>query len=368
MSDNMEVVFNAQADKSLIALKQACVDPMMTTSVTDFELFSYLSGESVGQALDETVDLDVIPQASYPSASPSYESEGVPSPPGMDEGTSPVSTGGDIMSELQDFDFSDLLTQDDGTDMGELLKDAFEPKEESKPTGNATNFTVLEIPDDQSVQSDDSEESTVTVNGARRVSPRKLTKKAATISVVKPGEMPKRTAMSGPKVVRVANRVAKQMPVVELDDEVIMDKNRKNAVQARINREKKKAYIADLEGQVSELQGENKKLRYASSKLLKEKDSLAEEVAYLKSVLANDSALSGLLKNIGNTSGINLSTSFTSRKRAASTEHDHDYGTSHKKVKTSSETATGGICLHVNQENVSLEFCPTCARMAKESS
>ena len=383
---NMEGIFD-HIDKDLSVLKQECVDPVMSTSITDdLDLFQYLTSRSEGQSLDETVDLDVIPQPCYPS--PNYESEGYPSPSGMEGGTSPVSTGGDsecLMSELKDVNFSDLLDDDDVTNFdndgftfNSLLKDAFEPTVESMEKNTqddsldiaAASHVDEEERSDNSVSDEDSVKSNEPAGYNFRSRDQQVKEKRQLISVIKVGNMPNRSTMTRPKVVKVFNRApAKQKNTVDCIPEIEDDKNKKNAIQARINRQKKKAYIHGLEEQVTELSQENKKLQSTSSKLAKEKDLLSEEVAYLKNILANDSALSGLLQNIGNTPGVQLSTSFHSRKRAVSTDHDHDYGRPNKraKVAANNNTAapTGGICLHVDQNKVSLELCSSCAKMAK---
>ncbi|KAK3597229.1 hypothetical protein CHS0354_004981 [Potamilus streckersoni] len=145
--------------------------------------------------------------------------------------------------------------------------------------------------------------------------------------------------------------------------EAIEDRNKKNAFQAKVNRERKKAYITGLEEEVKSLKTENAALRDRSKKILVEKSALEEEVDYLKSVLANQSALAGLLKNIGNVKNVNLKTSFTHQKR--NTEHDHSYENA-KRLCAAQQTA--GVCLHVDEEDISLEFCKRCARSAKNAS
>ena len=142
--------------------------------------------------------------------------------------------------------------------------------------------------------------------------------------------------------------------------EAIDDKSRKNAVQAKINREKKKAYIKSLEDEIESLKMENFAVRNSNKKVVKERDALLEEVEYLKSVIANQSTLSGLLQNIGKVDNVKLSSSFAQRKRSAAL--DHDYGSSNKRVKQTKTTA--GVCLHVDGGNVSIEFCAKCASAA----
>lgn len=163
------------------------------------------------------------------------------------------------------------------------------------------------------------------------------------------------------KVVKVVKTSAKLKQ--DVDNQIIEaldERNKKNAVQAKINREKKKAYVKSLEDQIDDLKSENVCLKQTATKAEQERQELAEEVAYLKSVLANQSAISGLLKNIGNVENVKL-TSSINRKRGSN--HDHDYGSSKRSRTSAGKTA--GVCLHVDQGTVSLEFCSKCASMAK---
>lgn len=144
--------------------------------------------------------------------------------------------------------------------------------------------------------------------------------------------------------------------------EAIDERNKKNAIQAKINREKKKNYIKGLEDEIDSLKEENSSLRDSKAKMEQTVNILEDEVAYLKNIIANQSALSNLLKNIPNVSNVKLSSSFSQRKRAAS--HDHDYQGPVKRSKTT----TAGVCLHVNNDSASLEFCSKCSVMAEASS
>jgi FtsZ-binding cell division protein ZapB len=164
------------------------------------------------------------------------------------------------------------------------------------------------------------------------------------------------------KVLKVVKTAAQSKQ--EIDNELLQaldDRNKKNAVQAKLNREKKKVYIKGLEDEIEELKCENFTLKERNQTVTNEKNELQEEVEYLRSVLANQSALSGLLKNIGNVENVKLTSSLR-RKRGA--DLDHDYHNSAKFAKKSGKK-TAGICLHVDQGSVSLEFCSKCASMAK---
>ena len=161
---------------------------------------------------------------------------------------------------------------------------------------------------------------------------------------------------------RTPERASSMSP--EYEPEETIDKSNKAAIQARINRQKKKAYIEGLENQVADLTGENTELKKENQKLDKERNSLLQEVAYLKNVLANDSMLSGLLGNINNVPGVRLTSSF--RADRDSTARDHDYGrpAPAKRAKKQQLPMSSGVCLHVDNNNVSLEFCSKCAKMS----
>ncbi|XP_062572342.1 uncharacterized protein LOC134234310 isoform X2 [Saccostrea cucullata] len=163
------------------------------------------------------------------------------------------------------------------------------------------------------------------------------------------------------KVIKVIKTPANTSPQETQDQiyEAMEERNRKNAVQAKINREKKKAYIKSLEDEVEELKSENKTLSENCDKLQISHKVMEEELDYLRSVLANQSALSNLLQNIPNVKNVELSSSF-SRKRQ-SIDKDHDYPTN-KRPKL----VSGGVCLHVHQDKVSLEFCAKCSSAAAQ--
>ncbi|XP_078661058.1 uncharacterized protein LOC144905328 [Branchiostoma floridae x Branchiostoma belcheri] len=139
------------------------------------------------------------------------------------------------------------------------------------------------------------------------------------------------------------------------------NQKKRNAESARQNRLKKKLYLQDLEGRVDNLQKENTSLKKEKNKMETTIASLEEELEYLKSVLANQSTLSNLLKNIDATEGVSLSTSFPSNQKRKAGEKDHDYSKGKKRRHTDN---SGGVCLHVNKDQVSLEFCSKCAHMA----
>ena len=174
----------------------------------------------------------------------------------------------------------------------------------------------------------------------------------------------------------------------------------KSAIAAKENREKKKKYISTLESSVKGLASENKTLKSQVGQLDDEVEKLRLEVDYLKSVLANQSTLSRLLDNIPGVTSVSLRSNEDSccqvkgkksKKRERSQDFegsesvtnssktkkrklsDHDYANngvvSHsvsdsRQLAGSTPALGGGVCLHVADEEVSLEFCAECSRRA----
>lgn len=137
----------------------------------------------------------------------------------------------------------------------------------------------------------------------------------------------------------------------------------KNAIAARLNRIKKKEYVSSLEKKVGGLSSENTSLRRENSELTKRVEELEDETRYLRAVLANESVLAQLLTRLSGVNGMKLSSSLF--QGAAADPSDHDYALPRKraKVEEKGETA-GGVCLHVDRDHVSVEFCPKCAERA----
>lgn len=140
-----------------------------------------------------------------------------------------------------------------------------------------------------------------------------------------------------------------QRKVPQLVDSVA-ERNRKNAIAAKENRLKKKRYVSELEKDNKELATENGLLTTECKELKRKVCCLEEEVLYLKSVLAHQSTLSKLLNSIGKTD-VNLTTSYEAKK------------VSEPRQKRRKTTTSGGVCLHVTEDTVSLEFCSKCASM-----
>ena len=143
------------------------------------------------------------------------------------------------------------------------------------------------------------------------------------------------------------------------------EKSRKNAEAARQNRLKKKQYMEDLEKDRSRARAENVVLKTRCTELHTKNRKLETEVAYLRSVLANQSTLATLIKNIPGAPGVNLTSSF-SRKRPGDSANSVNPSSvtppSSKRAKCGDDLRhSGGVCLHVAKDRVSLEFCAQCS-------
>lgn len=311
--------------------------------------------------------------------SPGHESDSGLSSVYMSDVRSPLSLSGeDVVMDFQhsdDYQTMELKEEkplfDEDSDLLSFLMNSDGADAEDKPGSShveqsATDSESLDC--NMNVKDTKSFENSYSMDGNQipklAKSPVVLCEKIDANTVAKQSDKiviaPLSTKNSGVKVVKLVTPVAVGKPVTT-DDVVkaIEVKNKKNAQNAKINREKKKTYIKGLEDTVDCLKTENNSLKEEAKALKKEKCFLEEEVSYLKSVLANESSLSALLQNIPCVKKVNLSSSFLSSKRNA--EEDHDYESPAKKCRK------GGVCLHVEGENVSLEFCSRCAKMASKS-
>ncbi|KAF3696474.1 CREB/ATF bZIP transcription factor Host cell factor-binding transcription factor Zhangfei [Channa argus] len=139
--------------------------------------------------------------------------------------------------------------------------------------------------------------------------------------------------------------------------------NNKNAIAARLNRLKKKEYVGSLEKKVGTLSTENNALKQENSQLTKRVEELEDETRYLRAVLANESMLAQLLSRLSGMNGMKLSSSLFQ----GSDSNDHDYALPRKRVKVEEKETSGGVCLHVDKNHVSVEFCTKCAESASTS-
>lgn len=137
----------------------------------------------------------------------------------------------------------------------------------------------------------------------------------------------------------------------------------KNALAARLNRLKKKEYLNGLEQRVGALTSENRLLKQENGSLSKRVEELENETRYLRAVLANESMLAQLLSRLSGVNGMKFSTSLFQEN----SENDHDYAMPRKRVKVEDKDTAGGVCLHVDKDHVSVEFCTKCAESASAS-
>ena len=150
-------------------------------------------------------------------------------------------------------------------------------------------------------------------------------------------------------------------------DDPAFEKSRKNAIIAKRNREKKKQMMEQMESRCEKLSTENDILDSDNSKLRQRVETLEEEVFYLKSVLANQSSLSQVLSTLKTVNNLRLSTSFEATKYK---KNSRGGVTTSSAASAASAAAaqqlkvSGGICLHVDGNNVSMELCQKCAQMA----
>lgn len=140
------------------------------------------------------------------------------------------------------------------------------------------------------------------------------------------------------------------------------EKSRKNAIIAKRNREKKKQLMEQMESRCDKLSTQNEMLDSDNGKLRHRVQTLEEEVFYLKSVLANQSALSGVLSTLKSVDQLRFSSSFEAskyNKKGISSSSTHSRSSS----SSGQLKVSGGICLHVDGNQVSMEMCAKCAQV-----
>lgn len=165
--------------------------------------------------------------------------------------------------------------------------------------------------------------------------------------------------------------------------------NSRGAQYARQYRQKNREHIEQLEGENDQLRKENDQLRDLYGQARTQNERLSKEVNYLRQVLQNQSAIASILNSVtSNTPGLKFQFPITNataasggqeteQKRTIETRasskrkiDDHQQSATTKKAKGNDGVAvaneTGpGICLHVNGDMVSVEFCARCNREAR---
>jgi len=183
----------------------------------------------------------------------------------------------------------------------------------------------------------------------------------------------------------------------------------RNAINARINREKKKAYIASLEAEIQELREENKKDMERMAAQTASLTSLKLEVNHLRGLLSNSKYIGALVSKLSEVTGLPVTSSLarsTSQDRNARTRSvpsgfnhpiakndvvlgsalelcpevpdntdslfqsfDTDFNfdpTEFLPCDYSDPETDGsfGICVHINQSRLSVEYCGVCNERA----
>jgi len=182
----------------------------------------------------------------------------------------------------------------------------------------------------------------------------------------------------------------------------------KNALLARENRRKRKQYVTNLEADLAAMSKENASLKGQ----LADKDCkvalMEREIIYLKGVLANVEEISGLIRTIKGSSSLPISSSFHPPAKKMKTERlsesstgdsgmllgdsewnlcnlpdtpqpdphydfdclpdiDNEMFTARDPYTSLSPQVPAGVCLHVQDKKLSLEFCSVCSSRALEN-
>lgn len=160
----------------------------------------------------------------------------------------------------------------------------------------------------------------------------------------------------------------------------------KNAIMARENRERKKAQFKEMNDRLEQLEEENDQLRHVTECQKNSVAALVKEVTYLRGVLHNTPEISALIQCIRKSPSINdfrtsFGTSLRSKAKKIQDENETPAAAS-AVVAAAAASATAksrlknplprngeksGVCLHVVNGAVSLEFCAHCSTAAARS-
>lgn len=197
------------------------------------------------------------------------------------------------------------------------------------------------------------------------------------------------TAIKGPKVIQII-RLTQPQHVDQKKETSDCQSLSKNAIAARENRIRKKKYIQELEATVAAITSENTTLKTDVQRLETVVGDLEAEVKYLRNVLENVDEISSLIKAIRSTSGSKvqqeengnherpqerMNTRASLKRKLIHDDGESISNENSKRVNTlpapktnvskeSSASQLGGVCLHVNKGQMSLEFCARCSGSA----
>lgn len=188
-------------------------------------------------------------------------------------------------------------------------------------------------------------------------------------------QRPKRAAAMKKRAVSICSDSSEEMESPKTRQTSADRSMSKNAIAARENREKKKQYISDLEQRVEHLQKENSKKDLLLQTFEQNQEALVTEVQYLRGCLANSAEISAVInsvKRIPNFKQVTTSMGINSknqecRKRCLRSGNEENEASPARKRRIQALTGTdkAGICVHVSDGAVSLEFCAQCSKSAK---
>lgn len=173
----------------------------------------------------------------------------------------------------------------------------------------------------------------------------------------------------------------------------------KNAIAARENREKKKQYVSNLERRNKMLEETNERMRSEIDTCRRSQEAMVNEIRYLRGCLANSPEISAVirsvlqipgLKQVTTSIGINSKNQESrnqknqesrnsnqesrnqknqeSRKRCLRSNDEENASPKSRRLQPLTGADKAGICVHVNDGAVSLEFCSQCSKSAKIAS
>ncbi|CAG2108657.1 unnamed protein product [Medioppia subpectinata] len=147
----------------------------------------------------------------------------------------------------------------------------------------------------------------------------------------------------------------------------------RNAIAARENREKKKRESEDMKRRLNAAVTDNKALKADNEKMCRELKESNAENEYLRAIIANSTPIAAFIKHITNAPSVELigthfvaatnGTDSSSAKMAALVDDKNQRKSSRIAAKV---VDTAGICLHMNNNKVSLELCHKCSDASKK--
>lgn len=147
----------------------------------------------------------------------------------------------------------------------------------------------------------------------------------------------------------------------------------KNAIAARENREKKKQYVSNLERSNKILEETNKRMKSEIDTYRKKQEAMVNEIRYLRGCLANSPEISAVMKSVLQIPGLkqvttSLGVNSRNQERKRCLRSNDEENASPPKSRRLTGTDKAGICVHVSDGTVSLEFCSQCSKSAKIAS